>query len=87
MLSFTRLSEDPTVSVLLLEAGGDGNMMSNIPILVGAALDSYMDWGYKTHHDGRACLGMMGGQCNWHRGKCLGGTSTINGMMYVRGKF
>jgi choline dehydrogenase-like flavoprotein len=87
MWSFIRLSEDPTVSVLLLEAGGDGNLISNIPYLVGLALDSSMDWGYMSHPDGRACLGMIGGQCKWHRGKVLGGTSAMNGMMYIRGKF
>ena len=81
-----RLSEDPHVSVLLLEAGGDGNWISNIPGLISLNLNSKIDYAYKTHPDGRACLGMKGGSCNWHRGYVIGGTSVLNRMMYVRGK-
>jgi choline dehydrogenase-like flavoprotein len=39
----------------------------------------------RTEPDGRSCLAMKNGQCSWHRGKCLGGSSSINGMIYVRG--
>ena len=48
-----RLSEDPLVSVLLLEAGGDGNLASRVPILTPVNLDSAIDWSYTTHPDGR----------------------------------
>ena len=39
----------------------------------------------RTQPDGRSCLGMNGNACPWPRGRVLGGSSTINGMLYVRG--
>ena len=33
----------------------------------------------------RYCAGMKKGQCSWHRGRAVGGTTNINGMFYVRG--
>ena len=46
-----RLSEDPHVSVLLIEAGGDGTLASTVPTLIPLSLDNYadspIDWGYK----------------------------------------
>merc|ERR1719481_1025006 len=77
--------QNPRVSVLLLEAGGDGTLLSLVPAGVGATLNSDMDWQYKTRADGRSCLGMRRGQCLWHAGRVLGGGSSINGMLYVRG--
>ena len=56
-----------------------------IPAGVGATLNSDLDWQYLTEYDGRSCLGMVRGACLWHAGRVLGGGSTINGMMYVRG--
>ena len=49
-----RLSEDPRVSVLLLEAGGDETLLSLIPAGVGATLNSDLDWQYLTEYDGRS---------------------------------
>ncbi len=40
---------------------------------------------FRTEPDGRSCLAMNGNSCPWHRGKVIGGSSTINGMLYVRG--
>ena len=82
----SRLSEDPHNSVLLLDAGGDGTFLSDIPGAVGALYDQpSLDWSYKTEPESDACLAMNGRKCSWHRGKSIGGTSTINGMLYVRG--
>ncbi len=39
----------------------------------------------RTKPDGRSCLAMNGNSCAWHRGKVIGGTSVVNGMLYVRG--
>jgi len=72
-------------SVLLIEAGGDGSLLTEIPIALSTSLGGSMDWSYKTNPDGKSCLGMKNDECLWHAGKVLGGGSTINGMLYVRG--
>jgi choline dehydrogenase len=43
----SRLTEDPSVTVLLLEAGGDTPFYTEIPGAVGFSLNSDMDWNYK----------------------------------------
>jgi choline dehydrogenase len=48
-------------------------------------LGSDIDWGFHTEPEENACLGEDGRKCYWPRGKVLGGTSVINGMMYMRG--
>jgi choline dehydrogenase len=78
-----RLSEDGKNSVLLLEAGGaDSNPLIKVPMVSGLIYFwKSINWNYVTtpqpHLDGRAV--------NWPRGKVLGGSSSINGMMYMRG--
>lgn len=78
-----RLSEDGQHSVLLLEAGGpDRNLFLKIPLTAGLVYYwSSMNWNYEiapqTAMDDRSVV--------WPRGKVLGGSSSINGMMYMRG--
>ena len=78
-----RLSADPEVKVLLLEAGGrDINPLISIPIGMGKLHEWKMhDWGFETdaerNLDGRRLEAM--------RGKVLGGSSSINVMAYTRG--
>ncbi|MDF8357230.1 GMC family oxidoreductase [Ensifer adhaerens] len=78
-----RLSTDPANRVLLVEAGGkDRNPLFRLPMLMGKLFHSGIyNWHYHTepepHLNGRSLY--------WPRGKVLGGTSTINGMIYVRG--
>lgn len=43
------------------------------------------DWQYRTEPSPYSCLGMIHGRCKWPRGKVIGGSSSINAMMYVRG--
>nr|CAH7724670.1 unnamed protein product [Callosobruchus chinensis] len=81
----SRLSEIPEWNVLLLEAGPDETEITDVPSLAAYLQLSRMDWAYKTMYTGRACLGMKNGQCNWPRGKVLGGSSVLNYMLYVRG--
>jgi choline dehydrogenase len=79
-----RLSEDPAVTVLLLEAGGkDSNPMIHIPIGYARTLkDPKVNWLYETAED----PGSGGRNHVWPRGKVLGGSSSINGLLYVRGQ-
>ncbi|MEM1306167.1 MAG: GMC family oxidoreductase N-terminal domain-containing protein, partial [Pseudomonadota bacterium] len=79
-----RLSEDPDVRVLLLEAGGrDINPWIHIPVGYFKTLHNpNTDWCYKTEPD----PGLNGRSIDWPRGKTLGGSSSINGLLYVRGQ-
>lgn len=78
-----RLSEDPRSRVLLVEAGGgDWNPLIHVPIGAGLMLRTTMHgWDYHT----QPIPGMGGRREYWPRGKVLGGTSSINGMVYIRG--
>ncbi|PSN57423.1 Glucose dehydrogenase [FAD, quinone] [Blattella germanica] len=80
-----RLTEVPGWSVLLLEAGGDENFVTDIPLMASYAQFLGINWGYRTEPDERYCRGMEDGRCRWPRGKVLGGTSVINYMVYTRG--
>jgi choline dehydrogenase len=79
-----RLSEDPGTRVLLLEAGGeDTNRWIHIPLGFGKTFaDPSVNWCYETEPD----AGANGRKVYWPRGKVLGGSSSINGMVYIRGQ-
>ena len=78
-----RLSADPKRSVLLIEAGGrDRHPLVQLPMLMGKLMHSRIyNWSYETEPEPE--LGNR--RIYWPRGKALGGSSTINGMIYVRG--
>ena len=79
-----RLSEDPATKVVLLEAGGrDTNQWIHIPLGFGKTFaDARVNWCYETEAD----PGIGGRRIFWPRGKVLGGSSSINGMVYIRGQ-
>ncbi|MCJ8339716.1 MAG: choline dehydrogenase [Pseudomonadales bacterium] len=79
-----RLSEDSDSRVLLLEAGNqDSNIWIHIPIGYFKIMHNpKTDWCYMTEPDS----GLNGRQIQWPRGKVLGGTSSLNGLLYVRGQ-
>lgn len=79
-----RLSEDPKTRVLLLEAGGKDNYVwIHIPVgYLYCMGNPRTDWGYKTGSE----PGLNGRALNYPRGKVLGGCSSINGMIYMRGQ-
>ena len=78
-----RLSADPDVTVLLLEAGGpDTDPLIRIPIAwVKMLQEARHDWGYYTEPEPT----LDGRRIECARGKVLGGSSSINAMAYVRG--
>jgi choline dehydrogenase len=77
-----RLSEDPGTRVVLLEAGGpDRNPWIHIPLGYGKTItDPRVNWCYETEPD------LNGRRFYWPRGKVLGGSSSINGLVYIRGQ-
>jgi choline dehydrogenase len=79
-----RLSADPKNRVLLLEAGGSDNYhWIHIPVgYLYCMGNPRTDWGYKTREE----PGLNGRALAYPRGKVLGGCSSINGMIYMRGQ-
>src|SRR3990170_3748766 len=79
-----RLSADPGTRVLLLEAGGpDNNPWLHIPVGYFKTMHNpKFDWCYVTEPDN----GIANRQLQWPRGKVLGGSSSLNGLLYVRGQ-
>jgi len=79
-----RLSADPTVEVLLIEAGGrDKSLMIHMPAGIPALLGkpNPHNWYYDTEGQ----LHLNGRRLYWPRGRGWGGSSSINGMIYIRG--
>ena len=79
-----RLSADGTTTVLLLEAGGpDRNPWIHVPVGYFKTIHNpTYDWCYVTEPD----PGLNGRAIKWPRGRVLGGSSSINGLLYVRGQ-
>ncbi|KAG0422455.1 hypothetical protein HPB47_001720 [Ixodes persulcatus] len=82
-----RLSADPSLQVLLLEAGGSESVLADIPLVAATLQGSALDWGYRTITQEAACFGLHEGasKSKWPRGKVVGGSSVLNYMLYVRG--
>lgn len=80
-----RLSEISDWRILLIEAGPDPPLESDIPSLFLTLLGTKYDWNYKVEKSEKSCRSMVDNECIWPRGKFLGGCSSINAMLYVRG--
>src|SRR5215467_5293964 len=77
-----RLSADPSVSVALIEAGGsDRKQEIQIPAAFSKLFKTPYDWDFET----RPQKFLADRELYWPRGKMLGGSSSINAMMWVRG--
>ena len=79
-----KLSADPLNSVLLIEAGPMDNYPTIKMPLAASSLFKHKKygWGYETQSEPN----LGGRSINWPRGKTLGGSSSINGMLYIRGQ-
>jgi choline dehydrogenase len=79
-----RLTEDPGTSVLLIEAGGrDWNPLIHIPAGFFKMLNhKTLTWGFTSEPD----PGTHGRAINYTRGRVIGGSSSINGLIYIRGQ-
>jgi choline dehydrogenase len=80
----SRLSEDGKYSVCLLEAGPDDRYpWIHIPIGYGKTMfHKVYNWGFQTEPDPN----LNNRQVYWPRGRVLGGSSSINGLIYIRGQ-
>jgi choline dehydrogenase len=77
-----RLTEDPRVNVLLLEAGPwDRKQEISIPAAFYRLFKTPLDWAYTTEPQAQ----LNGRQLFWPRGKVVGGSGSINAMIYIRG--
>jgi choline dehydrogenase len=77
-----RLTEDPSIEVTLIEAGGTDNERElHIPTAQAALRKSHCDWDYMSQRE----PGLDGRFVYLPRGKVLGGSSAINAMVYIRG--
>ncbi|MCH9852185.1 MAG: GMC family oxidoreductase N-terminal domain-containing protein, partial [Alphaproteobacteria bacterium] len=79
-----RLSANASNQVTLLEAGGkDNNPWIHVPVGYFKTMHNpSLDWCYRTQPD----TGINQRQIEWPRGKVLGGSSSLNGLLYVRGQ-
>lgn len=79
-----RLSRDPSVKVLLLEAGAvDRNFWLRLPV---GYFKTIYDTRFSRLFDTEPCEGSAGRNIIWPRGRVLGGSSSINGLLYIRGQ-
>lgn len=80
-----RLTEIEDWKVLLIEAGEDPSILSEVPAGFLSQLHSPEDYSYNVEPERFACHGYKNKLCKWSKGKALGGSSTLNAMLYIYG--
>lgn len=80
-----RLTEIANWNVLLIEAGGNENFFTDIPIFAPFLSITPLNWGYSSEPEKKACKDLRGKVCFLPRGKILGGSSVLNFLIYQRG--
>ncbi|XP_029165151.1 glucose dehydrogenase [FAD, quinone]-like [Nylanderia fulva] len=80
-----RLTEVGDWKVLLIEAGDNPSILNEPPATFLMQIDSPVDYSYDVEPEKLACQGSKDKRCKWARGKALGGSSTLNAMLYIMG--
>ncbi|KAL0130229.1 hypothetical protein PUN28_002070 [Cardiocondyla obscurior] len=80
-----RLTEIERWKVLLVEAGEDPSLLSEVPGAFLSQLQTPEDYAYDIEPEKLACHGHKNKVCKWSKGKALGGSSTLNAMLYIYG--
>ncbi|XP_062554443.1 glucose dehydrogenase [FAD, quinone]-like [Armigeres subalbatus] len=81
----SRLSEISQWKILLVEAGGKDNLLSDIPLFAAYLQSTALNWNFFSEKQEGTCLGMKNERCPAPKGKGLGGSTIINYMIYNRG--
>lgn len=79
-----RLSENPEWRVLVLEAGGDPSIESEVPVMYQQILNSSITWNYYAQKNEYASRYYTRGSY-WPSGRALGGSAAVGSMIYLRG--
>ncbi|GBP83032.1 Glucose dehydrogenase [Eumeta japonica] len=80
-----RLSEVKKWKILLLEAGPEEPDVTSVPAFAPVLARSSIDWMYRTQPEQLTCRAQRGRTCAWLRGKVMGGCSSTNYLVYMRG--
>ncbi|KAM3964328.1 glucose dehydrogenase [FAD, quinone] [Aphomia sociella] len=80
-----RLATETNYTFIVLEAGGKGNQLFEIPVLGPLLHSSIYDWQYETVPQENACYAYKNKKCKLFQGKIIGGSSKLNNMVHVRG--
>ncbi|RWS11943.1 GMC oxidoreductase-like protein 1 [Dinothrombium tinctorium] len=81
----SRLAENSNNTVLVIEAGGLENPVSNIPLSWSILRKSHFDWNFLIETQYVSCFAFNNKQIYWPRGKALGGSSVLGNLLYNRG--
>ncbi|XP_051154686.1 neither inactivation nor afterpotential protein G-like isoform X2 [Leptopilina boulardi] len=82
----SRLSENANSTVLLVEAGGQFNWFSTVPLAAPVLFNSHVDWAFKTEPQWYSSKGLHDHRQKWPRGKGLGGSGQLNFLAHSFGK-
>ncbi|XP_058821941.1 glucose dehydrogenase [FAD, quinone]-like [Topomyia yanbarensis] len=80
-----RLSEIPQWNILLIEAGGRDNVLSDVPLFAAYLQSTALNWNFRAEKQNGYCEGIENFRCAMPKGKGLGGSTIINYMIYNRG--
>ncbi|KAK9871974.1 hypothetical protein WA026_015218 [Henosepilachna vigintioctopunctata] len=84
-VAVSEMVEKEKYKILLVEAGDMPSVTAEIPGLFIHSQLTNQIWNYHTEPSNASCLSYNNGLCHWPRGKLLGGCSSINAMLYLRG--